>query len=423
MFVSFVLQENEKLCNLKMELETDNILRAIIDHAVEGIITINEKGIVESFNPAASRLFGYSAEEVVGKNVNFLMQEPDKSKHDNYILNYLKTGNAKIIGIGREVIALRKNGSWVPISLSISEVKLGSRTIFTGLIRDISAQKDAEEKLKRYAAEVEKLNRYLESRVEERTLELEKAMVALSKSNEDLEKSLEKEMELNEMKSKFVTIASHEFRTPLSTILSSATLISRYKNAEDDEKRVKHINRIKSSVENLTEILDDFLSLSKLEEGVVKYNETHFDLVHFCDEVTEEMSSICKAGQKLVYEHFGTSDEVLLDKQLLRNVVINLLSNAIKFSPENSRIEFKTIKNGHLEIEIKDSGIGIPAKDQKHLFDRFFRASNANNIQGTGLGLHIVKKYVELMDGNINFKSTFGQGTTFTINLKANKQP
>jgi len=406
-----------------MTLETDNILRAIIDNAVEGIITINDKGIVESFNPAASRLFGYSPEEVVGENIRILIPEPHHSQHDNYVLNYLDTGDAKIIGVGREVIALRKNGSQVPISLSVSEVKLGDRTIFTGLIRDISAQKDAEEKLKRYATEVEKLNRYLESRVEERTIELEKAMEALSKSNEELEKSLEKEMELNEMKSKFVTVASHEFRTPLTTILSSATLISRYKSAEDDDKRLKHINRIKSSVENLTEILDDFLSLSKLEEGVIKYSETRFNLVQFCEEITEEMGSISKAGQKLIYEHFGASDDVLMDKQLFRNVLINLLSNAIKFSPENARIDFKTIANSHLEIEIKDSGIGIPARDQKHLFDRFFRASNAGNIQGTGLGLHIVKKYVELMDGTINFKSTFGQGTIFTINLKANKQP
>jgi len=404
-----------------MAAESENILRAIIDNAVEGIITINQTGIIESFNPSASRLFGYGSEEVVGKNVSILMPEPHKSKHDTFIKDYLKTGKAKIIGVGREVSAMKKNGELFPLFLSISEVKLKDRVIFTGLIRDISAQKETEEKLKRYAAEVEKLNRYLESRVEERTLELERAMDALSKSKEELQKSLEKEMELNEMKSKFVTVASHEFRTPLSTILSSATLISRYKGAEDDDKRVKHINRIKSSVENLTEILDDFLSLSKLEEGVIKYSETMVNLVHFCEEMTEEMSSICKEGQKLVYEHYGASDELLLDKQLLRNVVINLLSNAIKFSPENSQIDFKTIINGHLEIEIKDSGIGIPAKDQKYLFDRFFRASNANNIQGTGLGLHIVKKYVELMNGNINFKSTFGQGTTFMINLKANK--
>ena len=399
--------------------ESDNILSAIIEHAVEGILTINEQGIIETFNPAACRLFGYSPEEVIGESVSILMPEQYRSQHHTYISRYLQSG----IGIGREVSAMRKNGDIVPIFISISVVKMKERMIFTGLIRDISIQKESEEKLKRYAAEVEKLNRYLELRVEERTLELEKAMDALSKSKEEIQKSLEKEMELNEMKSKFVTVASHEFRTPLSTILSSATLISRYKLTEENDKRVKHINRIKSSVENLTEILDDFLSLSKLEEGIIKYHETSVDLIHFCEEMTEEMSSICKDGQKIVYEHFGSADELLLDKQLLRNVVINLLSNAIKFSPEHSQIEFKTIINNHLEIEIKDSGIGIPDKDQKYLFDRFFRASNANNIQGTGLGLHIVKKYVELMGGNINFKSTFGQGTTFMINLKASKQP
>ncbi len=398
--------------------ESENILRAIIDNAVEGIITIDKQGTIESFNPAASNLFGYTQEEVIGQNIRMLMPEPDRSRHDGYLRNYQETGEAKIIGIGREVVAMRKNKTKFQIYLSISEVKLRNRIIYTGLVRDISDQKKAEERLRRYAAEVEELNRYLETRVEERTLELEKTMKELNESKEELQKSLEKEKELNELKSKFITTASHEFRTPLTTVLSSAALISKYNKTEDDDKRLKHINRIKSSVENLTEILNDFLSLSKLEEGVVSAKETEFDLKHLCEELIEEMNGILKSGQHIMYKHSGAKTEVIRDKQIIRNVIINLLSNAIKFSPENAQIDLNTSINSHIEIEIKDNGIGIPPADQKHLFDRFFRASNVSNIQGTGLGLHIVKKYVELMDGEIKFQSKFGKGTTFGIQLK-----
>ncbi len=400
--------------------ESENMLRAIIDNAVEGIITIDKQGTIESFNHAASQLFGYTLEEVIGQNIRILMPEPDRSRHDGYLKNYQETGEAKIIGIGREVVAIRKDKTRFQIYLSISEVKLRNRIIYTGLVRDISDQKKAEERLRRYAAEVEELNRYLETRVEERTLELEKTLNELSESKEELQRSLEKEKELNELKSKFITTASHEFRTPLTTILSSAALISKYKTGEDDEKRQKHIDRIKSSVENLTEILNDFLSLSKLEEGVIKTKETEFDLKDFCKELIEEINSILKKDQRIVYEHIGNKTEVVLDKQLIRNVIINLLSNAIKFSNEDSQIDLTTHINSHIEIKIRDYGIGIPQADQKHLFDRFFRASNVSTIQGTGLGLHIVKKYVELMDGEIGFTSEYGKGTTFNIKLKTN---
>src|SRR6185437_385990 len=397
--------------------ESENRLHAIIETAVEGIITIDAHGLIESFNSAASRLLGYSPEEVIGKNVKMLMPEPYKSQHDSYLDNYHRTGIAKIIGIGRQVVAKKKNGEIFPIFLSISEVQLHNRKIYTGLIRDISAEKEAEEKLKQYAAEVENLNRYLETRVDERTLELENAMKALNKSTAELKKSLEEEMELNDMKSKFVTVASHEFRTPLTTILSSAALISKYTQAGDEEKRLKHVNRIKSSVENLTGILDDFLSLSKMEEGIVQADNILFNLHELCGEIRDEMNGVLKTGQKIIYEYTGEQVEVTLDKKILRNVIINLLSNAIKFSPENSIIDFKTSVSSSIEVTIKDQGIGIPATEQKHLFDRFFRASNAANIQGTGLGLHIVKRYVEMMGGEICLTSKAGKGTTFAVKL------
>lgn len=234
-------------------------------------------------------------------------------------------------------------------------------------------------------------------------------------AEEEMRQSLEKEKELNEMKSKFVSIASHEFRTPLSTILTSVSLISKYEQPEDKEKRQKHIDRIRSSVKNLTEILNDFLSVEKLEAGKVTINLSEFDFRLFCEELVEEMNTLCKHGQRIRFTYQGFP-LIHSDKQHLRHICINLLNNAIKYSGEDSTIHFSAIGDEKgLTIKIKDEGIGIPAEDQGNLFDRFFRAGNVTAIQGTGLGLNIVKRYVELLKGSIIFESKEGEGTTFTL--------
>ena len=366
---------------MSQRLQNENVgdsksrLKAIIDTAVDGIITIDRWGTVESANPAVTRLFGYKNEELIGKNIKILMPEPDHSKHDQYIVNYHDTGIGKIIGKGREVVGKRKDGSTFPFLLSISEVELSDGKIFTGIIHDISELKEVKEALK-------------------------------------------KEMELNELKSRFVTTASHEFRTPLSAILSSASLIGKYNDSKDEDKRTKHVNRIKSSVANMIGILNDFLSLSKLEEGKVANTPVEFDMQELSGEIMEELSLVLKEKQSIVYEHQGNGKQVVLDKNIVKNISVNLLSNAIKYSPEGKKIEFfTTISHQNLDIVVKDHGIGIPDLDKPHLFSRFFRAHNAGNIQGTGLGLNIVKKYVDLLEGQISYESELNNGTTFTVNI------
>ncbi|MGJ1331452.1 PAS domain-containing sensor histidine kinase [Sphingobacterium siyangense] len=394
-------------------MDGGRLLAAIIDHAIDGIITIDNRGNVESINPAALELFGYQAEEVIGHNISMLMPEPDRGNHDGYLHNYQTTGHKKIIGIGREVMGLKKNGETFPFRLAVSEVWLKDKNIFTGFIHDLSREKAAEDMLKQHSAE-------LEHKVSERTRDLISLVSELEKAKAEVSKSLEKEIELNQLKSRFVSMASHEFRTPLSSVQLSASLIEKYSERPDDKANIiKHTNKIKSAVQLLTSILNDFLSLEKLEAGIVVMNKQYINLVELAEEITEEMQLICKKNQHIVYQHTREIGHFTLDPNLLKNALVNLISNAIKYSGEDTLIEFTTcIDDEGCLISVKDNGIGIPEEDQVHLFEPFFRAHNTGNIPGTGLGLNIVKRYIELMAGQMEFESEVHKGTSFRVSFK-----
>jgi len=397
-------------------MDNDSRLKAIIDTAIDGIITIDQRGIIETLNPAAAAIFEYEPSEVIGNNISILMPEPDRSNHDTYIHNYQSTGVKKIIGIGREVLGRKKSGTTFPFLLSVSEVVLKDKIIYTGIIHDITELKEAENAFR-------KLNTELEERVQQRTSELFDAIKQLKETNTkqkeaeaEVRKSLEKERELNELKSRFVTLASHEFRTPLSTILSSVTLIAKYEEIGDKEKMNKHIYRIKTCVAELTVILNDFLSLSKLEEGVVTNTPSEFNIYLLSKEIQDEMQSMLKDAQTFTYVHTGP-EMIYLDKSIVKNILLNMISNAIKYSEEGAIELSVTANNTNIIFKIKDQGIGISDADKPLLFTRFFRAHNVANIQGTGLGLNIVKRYVELLNGYISVESQLGKGSTFTIEI------
>ncbi len=417
-------------------------LKAIIETAVDGIITIDERGIIEAANPATCKIFGYEVAEMVGQNITLLMPSPYQENHDRYLQNYKDTGVRKIIGIGREVQGKKKDGTIFPFWLSISEMKLETKRLFTGIVHDLTEQKKAEHALvlmnkdleNKVAERTDKLadvvnkmlstNQQLQHEISEREAAEQTALVikdALEKTEIELRKALKKERELGELKTRFVSTASHEFRTPLSNILSSASLMTQYTLTEQQDKREKHFQKIKSSVTLLTGILNDFLSLSRLEEGRedVKYDDVDFGL--FCLEIAEEMNPFLKRGQHIFVRHPQESMVMKMDKKLLKLILTNLITNASKYSDEGAEIHcIVKIEGKKFEIDIIDEGIGIPEEDQPHMFDRFFRASNAVNIKGTGLGLNIVKQYVELMGGSIKFKSTMGKGSTFTVTFKLN---
>ena len=403
-------------CILTMELtppmdqDDGRRLRALFEMATDGIITMNGRGVIENANPAAAELFGYTVQEMLGQKVNMLMGDHDRRHHDSYLQRYQRTREPHIIGIGREVIGRRKNGEEFPLRLAVSEVKLDTGVLYTGILHDLTEYHRAQDR-------VNELNRELENKVNERTASLRAREV-------ELKRALGRERELNELKSRFLSMASHEFKTPLSTVLSSAEIIELYQNADQQPKRLRHLDRIKAAVNQLTEVLDDFLSLSQLEQGKVAVSPRPIDVRALLATSIESSEGQLRAGQRIEMVVADEVDQLHSDPKLLRHVLMNLISNAAKYSPEDGLITVRATPGpDRLLLSVEDHGIGIPEADQAHLFDRFFRAGNVENIKGTGLGLNIVRHYVGLLASTITFQSTLGRGTTFTLALPPRLSP
>jgi PAS domain S-box-containing protein len=388
-------------------------LNALFYFATEGIIIANDQGIIVKANPSAEKIFGYDKDGFIGLKIEELIPSRYKEKHISHREQYSESPHPRSMGKNMDLFARRKDNSEFSVEISLSPFKDATGRYVIAFIIDISERKLHEENIK-------KLNHNLENKVKERTKVLQEALHELESSKEKLSKALEKEKGLNEMKSRFVSMASHEFRTPLSTILSSVSLISKYHGADEDEKRQKHVQKIKSSVTNMTLILNDFLSEDRLQEGKVLVNKVSFSIKKMCEEILSEIAGLKKTGPEIIYTHIGEED-VFSDTQINRNIILNLLSNAIKFTEEYKTITMftKNLSNQFV-IEVTDEGIGIPQEEQQNMFTRFFRARNVTNIQGTGLGLSIVFKYIEILDGTIGFKSELNKGTTFSITLSNN---
>ncbi len=380
------------------ELERVNtFLNNIWNHAGAIILVCDKAGIIQFFNPAAENSLGYTSAEIVNIHTPVIFHSPDelsaKAAEYSVCLNREVKPDFSVLeasaelnkGVDGEWYYVKKDKSLFYVSLNITPLKGAHQEVTSYLIIAI----DISEKKK---AEVELLA------------------------------ALEKERELNELKSRFVSMASHEFRTPLSAVLSSAYLLSKYTKDTEQPQRDKHIQRIVTSVASLTEILNDFLSVGKIEEGNIRPNYSEFNIEKLIGDIVLEVNHLLKSGQAVSYVHTGVPN-VTLDASMMRHIVINLLSNAVKFSPEDSVVDLVTenLKKEFILV-VRDRGIGIPKEDIPSLSKRFFRSSNVTNIQGTGLGLHIVNKYAELMNGKLTCSSTLGKGTEFTIRFnKATK--
>lgn len=379
-------------------MTTRQEFEALFNNAAIGIITVNQSGEIVLINEFALKQFGYHREEIIGQKIEMLIPTRYKVRHEQHRDEYYSHNpHSRPMGSGMDLYAVKKGGQEFPVEVSLSTYKNDEGIFAIAFVSDISIRKQSEN-------ELVKLNAELEQKVKERT--------------QSLSEALEKEKELNELKSRFVSMASHEFRTPLSTILSSAYLMAKYQQTEDQPKRDRHIQRIVSSVNMLNDILNDFLSVGKIEEGKIQVRYAEIDIEENISGTINELQTIIKPGQKIDYTHEGER-YFILDASLLKHIVMNLVSNAIKFSPENSCITVHTkCTKQELILSVADQGVGISKEDQQHLFERFFRGGNVTNIQGTGLGLHIVAKYAELMNGTIGCRSELEKGTEFIINFK-----
>lgn len=409
-----------------------DVFSVIFKASVEGILVVDTSGSILLANPSCYQLFGYINKELTGRKVEDLIPVRLKKGHVKLRAEYSKNPEPRRMGHGRDLRALKKDGLEFPVEISLTHTTYDQQNLVIAFIIDITERNKSDEALRNSEEQLLKYASELENRVQERTRKVAETAENLENANSmlveeiavrkkaesDTKNALDRERELNELKSRFVSMASHEFRTPLSTILSSAALISKYIEKEDEGKRSKHVNRIKSNVDDLTGILNDFLSLAKLEEGKIKNDPTEFEVNAFLVDLIEEMKLGLKQGQEIIFEPLSKQQQVFLDKTHLKSIIANLTSNAIKYSPENEGIHIVTsIHRNNLVINIKDNGMGIPINEQAHLFERFFRAKNVINIQGTGLGLNLIKKYIELIDGSISFESEESVGTTFTVKL------
>lgn len=417
---SVFMEENQPNLTVSHEAFTE-----IFHSMSEGLIMVDENGKIVISNPVADQIFGHARNGLVGLKLEDLIPERFRGGHVGMRKGFYANPAPRRMGTGRDLMAVRKDGKEFPVEISLSYTRYQSQVLVMAFISDISQRKKAQEALKRseeqlilYASELEKKVQLRTEALNNMVGELEREVQERKKAVEETRKALEKERELNDLKSKFVSLASHEFRTPLSTVMSSASLISQYKEKGELDKIDKHVIRIKSSVGHLTNILNDFLSLGKLEEGKMALQAEWINLPQFLHEVEEELKPSLKSSQHIILQCAKDAPAIFTDIRILRNVIFNLISNASKYSDENKLITITCEHDSEeISIHVTDQGIGIPEEESKHIFERFFRATNAANIQGTGLGLNIVKRYAELLRGRMSFKSQYGNGSTFTITI------
>lgn len=400
------------------EAQQEEKFAALFQYATNGIILTNHAGLIVLANPSAEQLFGYQSGELIGKPVEILIPTRLSHRHSEHREQFHQHPQPRSMGIGLDLKGLKKDGTEFPAEVSLSPFNSAEGAFVVAFVVDNTYRKNYEtsileqkQALAQMGEALKNLNEVLEQKVAERTAELEAA-------KNELATALNKERELGELKSRFVSMASHEFRTPLTSVLSSASLAGQYAERQDFESVKKHTERIKNAVNGLNSILSEFLSLGRLEEGRISVNREDANLMECVAEIHENLKNLFKPGQTFEHLHSGPLI-VRLDCNLTKNILINLISNAIKYSPEGAPILVDSqVDAGRVLISVRDRGIGIPDAEQKHLFDRFFRASNAaNSTQGTGLGLYIVQRYADMMGGKITFESKVEEGSTFRVEL------
>lgn len=402
-----------------------DVFKILLGSVSEGVVVVDEHQIIQETNASAEYIFGYDTNELIGKPLNNLIPSNYHASHQGHFKSFMKNQERRRMGHGRDIFGKRKDGSIFPVEAGLNPFTVDQKTYVMALVIDISVRKEQEKKIK-------ELNAELEIKIEKRTKELHDSFEQLKSVHEKLQAenerrisaekktkiALKREQELNELKTKFLSLVSHEFKTPLSGILTSAILLGKYQLESQQDKRDKHIRTITEKVHFLNNILNDFLSIEKLDTGKINYTFNDFKLSKVVNEVIYNSNMLLKEGQKINYPENIDDLSLHQDERTIELALSNLLHNAIKYSPENTTIDIEIHQNKTNTIfKITDQGMGIPANDQKNIFNRYFRAENALLIQGTGIGLNIVKNHLENLGGKINFISSENNGSCFTITL------
>ncbi|MCH7819586.1 MAG: PAS domain S-box protein, partial [Candidatus Marinimicrobia bacterium] len=368
---------------------SESRIRGVVETIVDGIITIDEQGIIKSVNKATERLFEYEAEEIIGKNVKILMPAPYSDEHDGYLKNYRTTGKKKIIGIGREVSGRRKDGSDFPLYLAVSEVNIGGKRLFTGIVRDLSE---------------------------------------LRNTQNDLMRAKEEAEEANEIKSQFLANMSHELRTPLNAIIGYSEMLDEEFQESGEQQHSDDVKKINRSGKHLLSLINDILDISKIEAGKMDLYVESFTIKSLIDEVITTITPLAEQNRNsLKFSIADKSVTIQNDRTKLRQILYNLLSNACKFTTDgkiNLSANIKKNEDGEdcFLVEVTDSGIGMTKEQLKKIFNPFIQAdsSTTRRYGGTGLGLVLTKQITELLGGKISLISEMGKGTTFTVTVPAN---
>lgn len=407
-------------------IENNQEVFQILAEAIsEGIVVVDETQKIIAINSSSEELFGYKNDELQGQPLNTLIPTNYHKQHGNHFQSFYKKSEKRTMGHGRNLFALHKSGKEFPVEVGLNPFFIEGKKYVMALVIDISERIKSEQVIK-------ELNANLEEKIKQRTEQLNLSVDQLKNLNKNLEEeiekrkeaetkiksALEKEKELNELKTKFLSMVSHEFKTPLSGILTSCVLVGKYKETEQQNKRDKHLKTIMDKVNYLNTILNDFLSIERIDSGKVQYKFTSFMLSKVVNESIYNANMLLKPGQRINYPKDIDDYTIYQDEKILELILSNLINNAIKYSPPSTNIDLEFILNQKkLVFKIIDEGIGIPKGDQKNIFQRYFRAANALIDQGTGIGLNIVKGHIENLGGNINFTSKENEGTTFTVEL------
>jgi PAS domain S-box-containing protein len=409
--ISSLSLENE---TLKVSLKESELLhKAVVENSLDGTIIINTEFDIEYSNDEVVNITGYSIEQLNEMNIIDLSNEKEKLIK---ILNNVISNRDKFYKDEISIFNKDKELRYLIASFSFTEEFQSSNAIIIQIL-DITDIKAAELRQK-------EINKELEERVKSRTKQLEKAMEELQDAKEEITQALEKEKELNSLKTRFISMISHEYRTPLTVILTSTYLIEQFYEGVKEDEFNKFINKIRTSVNDMTQLLEDVLTIGRNESGKAKLIPQKIDILRFLQDIIEEVKVVDKEKHKFEVNYSILDEVIISDEKSLKHIFQNLLTNACKYSPDADLvkidIEDSETKDDYLMIKVTDFGIGIPEEDLPQLFETFHRADNVGSIQGTGLGLAIVKRSVEGIYGDIKVTSKMKEGTQFIINIPKN---